>query len=215
MTLAINPIAQSAPSWSAAEVPSEKVPSAKMNNTYPMKRFACLALALVLSGCGEKKPPAAAAPEIRHEISGTWPATGFTKVVGHRFKSDNPEGFSFLRDSAVELTRLAEFSAASAELNPEQIQELLDATFQPKPGLAAAACYDPHHLFLFEDAAGKVTHAIEICFECTNISALPALGDQQWQHHDFRRLYRLCENLGLTDRPSSEYFRIWDNREAP
>jgi hypothetical protein len=186
-----------------------------MKNTYPMKRFACLALALVLSACGEKKPPAAAAPEIRDEISGTWPPAGFTKVVGHRFKADNPEGLSFLTDSAVELTRLAEFSAASAELNQVQIQELLDATFQSQPGLPAAACYDPHHLFLFKDAADKVTHAIEICFECTNSSALPAFTDQQWQHHDFRRLYRLCEDLGLTDQPSSDFFRIWDERESP
>ena len=180
-----------------------------------MKRIECLALATLLVACSEKKPPAAATPEIRHEISGTWPASGFTKVVGHRFKSDNPEGFSFLTDSAVELTRLAEFSAASAELTQAQIQELLSATFQAEPGLAAAACYDPHHLFLFEDAAGKVTHAIEICFECTNISALPALGEHEWQHHDFRRLYQLCGDLGLTDQPSSEYFRIWDDRESP
>ena len=196
-------------------MPSEEVPSAKMKSPLPIKRFAYLALASLLFACSEKKPSPVHLPEIRHEISGTWPPTGFTKVVGHRFKSDNPEGFSFLRDSAVELTHLAEFSAASAELTQAQIQELLEATFQAEPGLAAAACYDPHHLFLFEDAAGKVTHAIEICFECTNISALPALGDQQWQHHDFRRLYQLCEDLGLTDQPSSEYFRIWDDRESP
>lgn len=180
-----------------------------------MKHFACIVPVLLLLACAEKKASPSPAPDIRHEISTTWPATGFTKVVGHRFKSDNPEGFSFLTDSAVELTRLAELSAASAELNPAQIQELLDATFQPKPGLSAAACYDPHHIFLFQDAAGQVTHAIEICFSCTNLHALPDLGEHQWQHHDFRRLFRLCEDLGLTDQPSSEYFQVWDEREAP
>lgn len=180
-----------------------------------MKRFAYLALAFLLSACGEKQAAGSTAPEIRHEFSGTWPPSGFSKVVGHRFRSDNPEGFSFLRGSAVDLTRLTEFSAASAELNQRQIQQLLEATFQSEPGLPAAACYDPHHLFLFKDAAGKVTHAIEICFGCTNISALPALSDQQWQHHDFRRLYQLCTDLGLTEQPASEYFRIWDEREGP
>lgn len=185
-----------------------------MKNTRTMKPFACLAFALVLSACSEKEPPPAAGPEIRHEISGTWPPAGYVKVVGHRFKSENPEGFSFLAESAVDLTRLDELSAASAELTPSQIQELLEATFPPEPGLPAAACYDPHHIFLFEDAAGKVTHAIEICFSCTNLHALPDLGEHQWQHHDFRRLYRLCEDLGLTDQPASVYFQVWDERES-
>jgi hypothetical protein len=189
--------------------------SAKTKNTSPMKRFVCLALALVISACSEKRPSAAAATQIRHEISGTWPPAGYVKVVGHRFKSDNPEGFSFLAESAVDLTRLRELSAASAELTHAQIQQLFDATFQSEPGLPAAACYDPHHIFLFQDAAGQVTHAIEICFSCTNLHALPDLGEHQWQHHDFRRLYRLCEDLGLTDQPSSEYFQVWDERESP
>lgn len=180
-----------------------------------MKCFAYLVVALLFSACGEKKPPAAAAPEIRHEIASNWPPAGYAKVVGHRFESDNPEGSPFLRETAVELTRLSEFSVASAELNQAQIQQLLEATFQAEPGLAAAACYDPHHLFLFEDAAGKVTHAIEICFECINLRALPALSQEQRQHHDFRQLYQLCEDLGLTDQPASDFFRVWDESESP
>lgn len=138
-------------------------------------------------------------------------------VTGYRFKTDPAEEpFSCIvhNQSRIDLGELAKRTEASAVLPAESIVELLDATFQKEEGLAAAACYEPHHLFLFRDNLGEITHAIEICFGCTNISALPPLPEGQWQRHDFRRLYKLCESEGLADQPAEDFFRIWDKREA-
>ncbi|HEY1121160.1 MAG TPA: hypothetical protein VGE67_06150, partial [Haloferula sp.] len=160
----------------------------------------------VLAGgmlCGCKERPAESAQiQLKHEdskevVPPTWPPHGYQRVVAHRFQipEENPESFSLIQGGKVDLELLKKLSVAAAELTPAQTSTLLTGTFSDRRE-SMAACYDPHHLFLFLDGEGKVLNAIEICFSCTAISTLPELAEDQWKHHDFRMLARLCEEIG-------------------
>lgn len=185
----------------------------------PMKALTGALLAVLVSSCGERQSTVPAPPpQLSNEIRGAWPPAASANVTGYRFKTDPAEEpFScIVRDqSRIDLGELSKRAEASAKLPREKAVELLDATFQKEEGLPAAACYEPHHIFLFRSDTGEITHVIEICFGCTNISTLPPLPEGQWQRHDFRRLYKLCESLGLTDQPADAYFKIWDQRDSP
>jgi hypothetical protein len=176
-----------------------------------MKRITGILLAAVLTGCGEKQSKVHdTPPRLSNRIDGTWPPAPSANVTGYRFKT-NPaeEPFScIVRDQRrIDLGELEKRAGASAKLSGEKTAELLDATFQKNGGLPPAACYEPHHIFLFRGSTGEITHAIEICFDCNDVYTLPPLPDDQGQHHDFRRLYKLCDSLGLTEKPAEEFYR--------
>ena len=187
-----------------------------------MKALLGFVFAVLLQGCEKNEPisqvpSTPTPPQLSNELKGSWPITSSAKVTGYRFRADSVEEFTNLvhDQNRIDLGELAKRTEASAELQQTDVAELLEATFQKEEGLSAAACYDPHHLFVFQNEAGEITHAIEICFGCTNLSTLPSLEENQWQRHDFRRLYKLCEALGLAEGSSDEYFKVWDQREAP
>jgi hypothetical protein len=70
---------------------------------------------------------------------------------------------------------------------------------------------------VFYDKDDKVTHAIELCFSCTGVHALPGLTKAKWQHHDFHAFARLCDELGLWAEGNTveQMFKAWDAREEP
>jgi hypothetical protein len=144
----------------------------------------------------------------------TWPASGYTRVVAYRFKFPPTEYFSLIEKSSVNMEQLKKLAVKSAVLNEAQTKKLLDATFSPKR-MTSAACYEPHHIFVFYDKNDKVTHAIEVCFDCTSVHATPDLTKSQQYRHDFRALALLCDELGvwLLGNTTKQYFQIWDERD--
>ncbi len=68
---------------------------------------------------------------------------------------------------------------------------------QAKKVTYPAACYDPHHIFVFYSGDGKAVAAVEVCFGCTRVSALPELTEPMWYRHDFSALAHLSDELGL------------------
>lgn len=174
----------------------------------------------MLGACREQPLQTRKSPPEKSGIStvpGTWPPRGYKRVVAHRFQDTAIESFSMIEGGRVDASRLESLSLAEAELDEDQIERLLDGTFNKEHQLQPAACYDPHHIFLFFDAEDRVVNAIEICFGCTNISTIPELTEGQWYRHDFRSLARLCEEIGigLHETDSAEDFsKILDEREG-
>lgn len=159
---------------------------------------------------------------LSHKAS--WPAKDYAKVVGYRFKisSDDakgpaPSGFSLLTKAGLDAKQLANLTIKSAELSPAQVVRLEKVTFSTTHRTEPAACYDPHHIFVFYAKDGTVTNAIEVCFSCTGVGTIPAAKEQQWYRHDFVALAYLADELGLwlENRTAKVYEELQKEREKP
>ncbi len=124
-----------------------------------------------------------------------WPSTNYSHVVGYSFDTGRAEPDSLVRTGKLDETRLKQFKQKEVSLTPTQIGRLLSATFGSRKRLAPAACYSPHHIFVFYDKNAKPVAAIEICFGCDNLRAMPSKDNEF--HHDFADLARLSVELGL------------------
>ncbi|RBP45651.1 hypothetical protein DES53_10233 [Roseimicrobium gellanilyticum] len=127
------------------------------------------------------------------------------------------EDFSFLNGGhKVDLSRLEELSVKKAELTPTQIETLIQAIYGKNKKMPSAACYSPHHLFLFYDASGKLINSVELCFSCTGVVTSPELPEKHWYRHDFRKLAKLCEEcgIGLHATTLKQFNKVMGTREA-
>lgn len=132
-----------------------------------------LLLLALLCSCDQTDPDHSRAPSGAGET---------VRIVGYRFNSPGedhpgiptPSGFSLLGESGeVDLASLNELKVKEATLTEDQQVRLIEAVYADHPVTSAAACYDPHHLFVFYDADGQVHQAIEICFACLNLHTKP------------------------------------------
>jgi hypothetical protein len=58
---------------------------------------------------------------------------------------------------------------AGIRLNNSQVAKLCDAVHGLRPAPTwEAACFNPHHAFLFYSATGDIVGEIDICFQCGN-----------------------------------------------
>jgi hypothetical protein len=125
-------------------------------------------------------------------------------VIGYRFKipSDDvegpvPSGFTLLTKTGLNEKLLKKLTIKSAKLSSDQVSKLMKATFSASERSSPAACYDPHHIFVFYAEDGSVTNAIEVCFYCTGVSTRPPIKEEDWYRHDFLALARLADECGL------------------
>jgi len=158
-----------------------------------MSRLAQLiAVTIYIFPCGF-----ASGGEIPAKSVNGWPGMPYSRVIGYSF--DNPHSkddvFTLLRDDKLNEAQLKEFKTKEAPLNAAQVERLLNAAFSSKIRILGAACYEPHHVFVFYDRDAKPVAAIEICFHCDKLVSLPEK-DTDW-HHDFAALARLSWELGL------------------
>lgn len=102
-----------------------------------------------------------------------------------------------------------------AILKPDQVSRLVDAVYGSHEKTGPAACYDPHHIFLFYDTADVLIHVVEVCFSCTNLNSQPQIEESQWGRHDFRELARLCDEvgIGMNSGTAEDQIRFWDERD--
>ncbi|SKB02091.1 hypothetical protein SAMN02745166_03539 [Prosthecobacter debontii] len=165
-----------------------------------MIRFLAIALffalgAVTTSG-GDKAAP---------EPKTAWTPPAYAKVVGYRFRIPSedskrpiPSGFTLLRSGRLDSALLERQKTKAADLKPEDIHTLTSA-INAKEVVSPTACYDPHHIFVFYSDTGVVVAAIEVCFGCTGVSALPDVAEPRWYCHDFIALAKLTSRLGLWD----------------
>jgi len=151
--------------------------------------------------------------------SGTWPPKNFNRVIGYSYRiPENSPEFSIIQDSAIDMTTLRKPDVVSKELNAEQIKKLIHATLYYPKMVGAPGCYSPHHIFLFFDGHNRISNAIEVCFSCSALVAVPPTGESFWGHEDFRALAKLCDELGIWDNKNMsvrEYIQLRDENELP
>lgn len=186
------------------------------------------ACALMLSAC-DRPEVARASGSIREPIA--IPPAAFSaaslkaaKVVAYRFALPGDgvpgavmeSGYSLItKDGALDVTALERLKVKEATLNADQVARLVDAVYGDHEKTGAAACYDPHHIFLFHDRSGALFHAVEMCFACTNLHAQPPIAEPQWCRHDFRELARICDEagIGMVSGSAEDQIRLWDERD--
>ena len=126
-----------------------------------------------------------------------WPGVPYSRVVGYSFVPDSKDDeFTLLRDGKFNEAKLKEVKTKEAVLAANQTKNLLKATFDYSRRTQGAACYEPHHIFVFYDSASHPIGAIEICFSCRHIGSWPVPA-KQVNGHDFAALAKLSWKLGL------------------
>jgi len=152
-----------------------------------------------------------------------WTPPKYAKVVGYRFrvpgedsKEPIPSGFSLLKNGTLDAAQLKRLALKSVELHPEHIRSLITDVNAKEPTLPAA-CYDPHHIFVFYADSGAAVAAIEVCFSCNGIRALPDIAEPRWYRHDFVGFAKLTDDLGLwlEHRTVKEWISLQSERNAP
>lgn len=145
------------------------------------------------------------------------------RVVAYRFAlpgegGERPRepGFSLItQNRKLDLTALKNLKQAEVTLNAEQVSQLVDAIYGAHDHTGPAACYEPHHIFLFYDTNDVLIHVVEVCFGCTNLQAQPQIEEPQWGKHDFRKLARICDEIGIgmSSGSAEDQIRLWDERD--
>jgi len=171
------------------------------------------ALSAVTATSGDKAAP---------DSKTAWTPPTYSKVVGYRFripgedsKEAVPSGFSLLRKGVLDSALLEKQKTKTVDLKMEDVHKLTSA-INAKEAVSPAACYDPHHIFVFYSDTGAVVAAIEVCFGCTGVSALPEVAEPRWYRHDFIALAKLTDGLGLWDesRTLQQWIDLHTEKEA-
>lgn len=171
-------------------------------------------------------PPAASsekAPSASVSADSAWTPPKYARAVAYRYRipgegsSDGPEiGFTMLRKNLLNEDLLKRQTVKSVELKPGQVEKLTEAVNAKERG-TAYACYNPHHIFVFYSDKGAVVAAVEICFECLGLSALPDIAEPRWHRHDYHALAMLVDEVGLwpeTAFPVKDWIEMLNKREA-
>ncbi|GAA5495918.1 hypothetical protein Rhal01_02099 [Rubritalea halochordaticola] len=83
----------------------------------------------------------------------------------------------------------------SKPLTEEQTKKLFSCITGKHKPLLAAACFEPHHGFIFYDKANKIVAHISICFMCHNHSFSPE--GELSDHWDRQELKKLLKDLKM------------------
>ncbi len=128
-----------------------------------------------------------------------WPPH-FVEVRGYSYNRVKPTGdrmyYPLFEDGQLSRTVI---NKAGARLSASQVQRLLKATTGKHPFVTHAMCFNPHHGFVFYDAANKPVAWVEVCFECSNIEYSP--GGRNTCRADFTALLALSKELRLPHTP--------------
>src|SRR4051812_21385577 len=82
-----------------------------------------------------------------------WPGVSYARVVGYTFLNEYPKDdvFTLLRNAKLNAAQLKEFKTAEVALSTTQATRLITAASTSQVRTPGAACYDPHHIFVFYD----------------------------------------------------------------
>ncbi len=122
-----------------------------------------------------------------------WPGSASTEVRAYAY---NPRVAdvdpSILKHGHLNPTVL---NKDGVVLTPDQTKHLFAAVTgkHPDPGVYAA-CFNPHHAFVFYDVAHEPIAWVEVCLECGNAEAEPP---QKGQVYDIAALVKLLRELKL------------------
>ena len=163
-----------------------------------------LCVLVMLNAC---KPAAdsRASGSVKH-----WPYVEYARVVGYYFVDGRPrDTLSVMKNGGdgLDEEELRKWKQQEKTLTASQTTRFLQASFESKFRFSQAACYDPHHVFVFYNAQGKVVAACEVCLSCKAFIEWPANESVVHEHSrpvDYLVLAKLCSELGLKLGPARE-----------
>ena len=126
-------------------------------------------------------------------VEGSWHFSNFSKVRAFRLNWNDESSFDRIidQDGKLNSTRLP---LEGVVLSEDQVSQLEAAVTGSHPMHPVAACFYPHHAFIFYDDAGKIVGDINICFLCSNYSGMPEGFAQQW---NLEALADLVQDIGM------------------
>ena len=202
----------------------------RLASPFALVLFVTLTASFCIPLQAEEKKPAASGSKGKKEAPAAlklpFDRAAVKRVEAIRFKapgeSDKPDAqpadpYTFLgAGGKTDFTKLRELTVKKADLTEAQIGTLIQGVYGKNEKMPPAACYDPHHLFLFYDGEGKIINVVELCFSCTNVNSSPPMPEANWYRHDFRKLAKLCDEagIGLESKTAAEYVRMLDVREG-
>ncbi|MFT3992285.1 MAG: hypothetical protein QM680_12835 [Luteolibacter sp.] len=100
-------------------------------------------------------------------------------------------------DIAAPSTRIVK----SSILSHESAKSVASSVLSGSKSYLIKDCYNPHHLFVFYDPAGKPTAAIEVCFSCCRVKTMPEIRTMDQSNTletaDLARLAQIVSEAGL------------------
>lgn len=126
----------------------------------PMKLLLCLSsffACLALSSCRSPQVP---------QADLTWPVEGVTEVRAYRINWAEEFGQVGILTGEGEL-RATRIPQEGIVLNTQQTAKLHHVITGEHAEYASAACFNPHHAFVFFDADGKILGCLDVCFKCS------------------------------------------------
>lgn len=145
--------------------------------------------------------PVIAGEHVRGKSVAGWPGVKYAKVVGYYFVPELDGKFSTIDENGLRVDDLAKYKLQEQALQPRQIDHLLQAGFASKVHFPRAACYAPHHVFVFYNQAGQPVAACEFCLSCKGFATWPDEKPPRQPNDQRARNYvalaLLCGELGL------------------
>lgn len=132
---------------------------------------------------------------------GQWHFSGFAEVRAYRLNWDDQDSFNPIlnQDGTLNPTRIPK---DGLRLTEAQVKRLEAAVTGSHPDHPIAACFYPHHAFIFYGASGKIVGHINICFLCSNYDGQPEGYAKSW---NLDELAKLIKDIGMPLRN-----RKWD-----
>ncbi len=133
------------------------------------------------------------APKTESLESDAWHFSGFAEVRAYRLNWNDEYAFDGIisRDGELNATRIP---ADGVILDQSQLQRLETAVTGSHPSHPVAACFYPHHAFVFFDSLGSIVGHMDVCFLCSNYRGTPEGFADNW---DLDALQALIKALGM------------------
>lgn len=149
--------------------------------------LAFLCLSLAFAGCDSSELP-------KSKAGGDWGFIKFSEVRAYRTNWEEQSAIEFIvtEDGQLNRTRIPH---DGIPLDASQVARLHSAiaTAHPEPDVIAA-CFNPHHAFVFYDESGKIIAYVDLCFQCGNYRYHP---DGFSRSIDWGALESLVKELGM------------------
>ncbi len=164
-----------------------------------LDRFVTLAslIAVILTGCDDKSPRAQKGLPVTdaqtNHTGGKWHFSGFDDVRAYRMNWEDLQSEHGIvnEDGSLNPTRIPE---DGVRLTEAQVKRLEAAVTGSHPDHPVAACFYPHHAFVFFDGSQKRVGQIDICFLCSNYHGSPGGYATNW---NLGQLEELIKDIGM------------------
>jgi len=124
---------------------------------------------------------------------GKWHFSGFNEIRAYRLNWEDEHSMNPIvnQDGSLNPTRIPK---EGVPLTEAQVKRLEAAVTGSHPEHPVAACFYPHHAFLFFDGSRKIVGHINICFLCSNYRGQPEGYARNW---NLSQLEELLKDIGI------------------